>query len=723
MTTHSSSPYLATGHATLGEAPAVTARRRLAGHGLLAALLVAAAIVASAGWLAQAASAQPAEGPGPIDRDGDGIDGDLEGRFERLPAAKEVDVLVTLRRSASPQRVASLRRRVRGIGVHRRFSVIDAVVASVTRAQARALAALPEVARIERDAPVRVANGSARESFGVAQARAQWPLAEGDGDGDPGTYSPRDLVSAVIDTGIDQTHPDLDDGKVLASVNCVSGTCTEPPVHRDEHGHGSHVAGTLAGDGEGEGRYVGVAPGAGLVDVTALGPTGEGTASAAIAGIEWVVEHADELGIEAINLSLAGEGCSDGEDAQSKAVDAAVDEGLVVVAAAGNAGPGTCTIASPAAAEKALTVANMADLGVGGFFLFSTSSRGPTADGRVKPDVAGPGLHITSAEANTGLYRDLTGTSMATPFVTGLGLLMLDVAPSLSPGQVKQKVMDTAVDWGSGGDGSTPGASGRDIDYGAGRLDAHAALRSAGAEGLSSPPAVPVHRHYAGKIAGEGDQVEYRLEVDGIEAVAATLIVPGAEPSGGGPNLDLELRDPTGTVVASARSGLRQGDLSHRPEHRGTYTLTVSGDRGQGDFFLDVSAPLDVTAPDTSILSGPPATTLARSARFALSASEPDSRFECRLDGRPFKLCSSVFTLSRLSVGRHRLLARALDRAGNADRTPATRTWHVTPARNRSGSCSGLRGRRRAACVRRHCGRDRGAARRRCIRAVTRRVR
>ena len=721
MTFHSSIPR-GTGHATWGEPRPATAGRRPAGQGLLAALLVVAAIVVAGGWLAQAPSAQAAKAPGPTDRDGDGIDGDLEGRLKQLPAAKEVDVLVTLRRSASPQRVASLRRRVRGLGVRRRFSVVDTVAASVTKAEARALADLPDVARIEEDAPVRVANGSGRESFGVTQARVQLPLAEGNGDDDPRTYSPRDLVAAVIDTGIDDTHPDLDDGKVLASANCVSATCTEPPVHRDEHGHGTHVAGTLAGDGEGDARYAGVAPGAGLVDVTALDPTGEGTASGVIAGIEWAVEHADQLGIEAINLSLEGEGCSDGDDAQSRAVDGAVDAGLVVVAAAGNSGPGTCTVASPGAAEGALTVANMADLGVGGFFLFPTSSRGPTADGRIKPDVAGPGLHVTSTEANTGLYRDLTGTSMATPFVTGLALLMLDVAPTLSPVQVKQKVTDTAVDWGSGGDGTTRGASGPDIDYGAGRLDAYAALRAAGATGLSSPPAVPAHRAYEGTIAGEGDQVEHRLDVEGLEAVAATLVVPGGGPSGAGPDLDLELRDPAGAVVASARTDRRQDELSHRPERRGTYTLIVRGVRGRGDFFLDVSAPLDVTAPDTSILTGPPPTTRTRSARFELSASEPGARFECGLDGGTFKPCSGVFTRSRLSVGRHRLVARALDRAGNADPTPALWMWRVVATQTRSGPCSGLRGRRRVGCLRKHCGRKRGAARRRCVRAVTRRA-
>jgi serine protease AprX len=263
----------------------------------------------------QPASAEP---PGLADRDGDRLDGELERRLERTSPTEEVEVLVSLRHPATPARVAELRRGVEGLEVHRRYAIAGVVSASSTTAEALALADAPDVARVELDAPTSVANDSARESFGVAAARAQVPHLDGDEDGRPRQYSPRDLVAAVIDTGIDGAHPDLDDGKVLASVDCVSGACLDRPAGGDSHGHGTHVAGILAGDGEGDARYAGVAPGAGLVEVKALGPTGGGRASAAVAGIEWTVDHAGELGIEAINLSLAGGGCSDGEDAVAR---------------------------------------------------------------------------------------------------------------------------------------------------------------------------------------------------------------------------------------------------------------------------------------------------------------------------------------------------------------------------------------------------------------------
>ena len=105
----------------------------------------------------------------------------------------------------------------------------------------------------------------------------------------------------------------------------------------------------------------------------------------------------------------------------SQAIQRAVNAGIVVAVAAGNAGPGTCTVGTPGAAPAALTVGAMTDLGPGGFYLASFSSRGPTADGRIKPDVVAPGVSVTSAAANTTSgYSIYSGTSMATPFVAGV---------------------------------------------------------------------------------------------------------------------------------------------------------------------------------------------------------------------------------------------------------------------------------------------------------------
>ena len=135
-------------------------------------------------------------------------------------------------------------------------------------------------------------------------------------------------------------------------------------------------------------------------------------------------------GIEAINLSLGSPECSDGTDVDSLAVDAAHDAGLVVAVAAGNDGPGQCTIGSPGGRAQGAHGRLDGRLRPNGFFQAFTSSRGKTLDGRVKPDVSAPGVEITSADAGTITgYVEGSGTSMATPFVVGLALLMREAGP------------------------------------------------------------------------------------------------------------------------------------------------------------------------------------------------------------------------------------------------------------------------------------------------------
>ena len=287
----------------------------------------------------------------------------------------------------------------------------------------------------------------------------------------------------MIDTGIDATHLDLDGGKVIAWKDYVN----IQPTPYDDNGHGTHVSGTIAGDGDGRADhlYHGVAPAAGLIGLKVLNSAGSGSFSNVIAALDWIVANKATYGIEAANLSLGADGCNSGTDLTSQAIERAVDAGIVVVVAAGNAGPGTCTVGTPGAAPAALTVGAMTDLGPGGFYLASFSSRGLTADGRIKPDVVAPGVSVTSSAANTtNGYSIYSGTSMATPFVVGVSLLMRDANPSLTPQQIKDTMTSTAEDWGP------PGADG---DYGAGRLDAYAALRAAGAPLGTTGAAVPAH--------------------------------------------------------------------------------------------------------------------------------------------------------------------------------------------------------------------------------------
>src|SRR5690606_18009336 len=180
---------------------------------------------------------------------------------------------------------------------------------------------------------------------------------------------------AVLDTGIDADHPDVA-GRIVAARSFVDGDVV------DGHGHGTHVATTIAGTGAASGgTYTGVAPGADLVVGRVCGNDGSCPDSAVIAGMEWAVR---EQGADVVNLSLGG-CCTDGTDPLSQAVNRlSAETGALFVIAAGNDGPESSTVGSPGTADAALTVAAVTKTGqVAGF-----SSRGPrVGDSGFKPEI------------------------------------------------------------------------------------------------------------------------------------------------------------------------------------------------------------------------------------------------------------------------------------------------------------------------------------------------
>src|SRR5690606_35084950 len=206
---------------------------------------------------------------------------------------------------------------------------------------------------------------------------------------------------AVLDTGIDMDHPDLA-GKVAAARSFTpDGTVV------DRHGHGTHVAATVAGGTAGDDGYVGVAPGADLLIGKVLSDSGPGLESWIIAGMEWAVE----AGADVVNLSL-GSLPTDGTDPLSLAVNRlSEDSGALFVVAAGNAGPSARTVSAPATADAALAVGNNTRDGT----LHFSSSRGARlGDNAVKPEVTAPGVGIVAARPGGG-HQPLSGTSMAAP--------------------------------------------------------------------------------------------------------------------------------------------------------------------------------------------------------------------------------------------------------------------------------------------------------------------
>jgi serine protease AprX len=563
--------------------------------------------------------------PAKADLDRDKIFDDLEARLAGAAPGDPTDVIVRLDRPATLARIDALERAVGRFAVSHRFSLINGFAGTLRKAQVRAIGRIQGVMQIEENSAVRALNDTAQTSFGVTKARSDLFSLDGDGDGAVAAYTKDDLVAAVIDTGIDPNHLDLDEGKVLAFKDFVNGRTAA----YDDNGHGTHVAATIAGEGDARSDllYKGVAPGGALVGVKVLNSLGSGTMANVTAGIEWVITNKDTYGIEAINLSLGASGCADGTDSTSAAVNKAHEAGIVVAVAAGNEGPGTCTIGSPGAAAQALTVGAMADMQPSGFKQAYFSSRGPTADGRLKPDVSAPGVSITSARAGTTTgYTTYSGTSMATPFTAGVALLMRDADSALTPQQVKDKIMQTAVDWARGGNNKTAGSSGTDIDYGAGRLDAYAAVKAAGAS-INSAPGVPAHAFYEGSLPGTGASVDYKLEVTDTQyPIAATMILPALSgATATSPDFDLYLYNPGGSEVARADTSRRQDDLGYKPSATGTYTLRVKSYIGSGGYFVDVSvgAGPDTTAPTiASVSPADGATGVAVNANVSVTFSE-----------------------------------------------------------------------------------------------------
>jgi subtilisin family serine protease len=241
------------------------------------------------------------------------------------------------------------------------------------------------------------------------------------------------VAVAVIDTGVDLTHPDLN---VASGKNCT--TSRKNAAAADDNGHGTHVAGTIGAENDGSG-VVGVAPGTRIYAVKVLNSSGQGTWSQVICGIDWVTQKASSLNIKVANMSLAGFGFADGlcgnllGDALNRAICRSTSAGVTYVVAAGNSGQEFSTTV-PAAYPEVLTVTAMSDSdGAGGALGGAPTCRAgetddsyasfsnfadPTDSGGQAHMVAAPGVCIQSSWLGGG-YRVASGTSMATPHAAG----------------------------------------------------------------------------------------------------------------------------------------------------------------------------------------------------------------------------------------------------------------------------------------------------------------
>lgn len=255
---------------------------------------------------------------------------------------------------------------------------------------------------------------------------------------------------AILDTGIDKYHPDLDDLDDNPTTNdpkvIAEKSFTNEDHTWDGFGHGTHCASIAAGTGQASSyKFVGVAPGAYLLNGKVLTDAGWGYESWVISGIEWAVNK----GAHIISMSLGSDINGDGTDPLSMAIDWATDRGVVVVVAAGNSGSrGMFTVGIPGVAKKAITVCATTKTDIVADF----SSQGPTEDLRLKPDVCAPGVNIIAARANgtsMGIpideyYTMASGTSMATPHVAGAAALIIQAHPDWNPFMIKSALMGYA---------------------------------------------------------------------------------------------------------------------------------------------------------------------------------------------------------------------------------------------------------------------------------------
>src|SRR5271166_6744122 len=333
------------------------------------------------------------------------------------------------------------------------------------------LEADPEIASVTIDHPMNVADDLTNDATGVETA---WSAG----------YTGAGVTVAVIDSGINDSHPDLQDSSGNSRVvyhQDFTGTPTtnSAGAQYDLYGHGTHVAGIIGGNGSlSGGQYEGVAPGVTLIDLRALDANGSGTDSTVIAAIQQAIALQSTYNIRVINLSLGrGIPVSYKQDPLCQAVESAWQSGIVVVVASGNLGRlsvngsnGFGTVTAPGNDPYVLTVGATKSNGStlpSAETKASYSSKGPTTyDHVVKPDIVAPGNDIVSlsapgttleaaypAELVAGTdgnndYFTLSGTSMATPAVAGAAALLLQEQNTLTPDQVKARLMRNSYKMG-----------------------------------------------------------------------------------------------------------------------------------------------------------------------------------------------------------------------------------------------------------------------------------
>jgi serine protease AprX len=399
----------------------------------------------------------------------------LDMAAQRPDAKVAVIVQKAVRNNGPEQMVGRL-----GGKVTQQLSLINAFAAEMPARSIATLAKDGNVRWVSLDSPVE------KSSFGVGSSsnpnlqNAYIRAIRADSVWNE-EYRGEGVGIAVLDSGVDNSADfGTADSRMTASVRFNSaGNQTTA----DMYGHGTHVAGIIAGDSTptNDGLYVGVAPRANIISVKVSDNSGVSTSSNLVAGMQWIYENKDTYNIRVVNISLNS---STASNYNSDPIDAAAEilwfNGIVVVASAGNTG--STGLTAPANDPFVITVGAADDHGTNGMTddtMASFSAYGTTSNGVSKPDLVAPGVNIVSRRSNSSalaashpsnrvgdFYFRMSGTSMAAPMVAGAAALLLQSNPDLNPDQVKYRLKATAHTFGTSQTAGT------------GYLDVQAALHS-----------------------------------------------------------------------------------------------------------------------------------------------------------------------------------------------------------------------------------------------------
>ena len=384
-----------------------------------------------------------------MDRDGDYIHDAIwiaarNNHYEYLDDDGRISVIVDFDHTPTEADQSMLEWEV-GFQTQFRYWLIDSIAGSVELSRIHELIELPGVVFVELDGILEIQMEDVVPAHGVDLV---WQ--------DTG-YTGAGVTMAIIDTGIDGNHSGLDDldddnstndTKVIAFYDAINnpGARNGSEIFPyDDNGHGTHCAGITAGTGAPTFQHIGVAPHANLVGVKVLSGSGSGSFAQVMAGMEWTVEKRHEFNIRAASMSLGGPGAIEWTSAEEESVNRKANEmmrkGVALFIAAGNSA-GTATIGTPGSAEDVITVGALdKDTAIAVY-----SSQGPTEEGRIKPNLAFVGSSVNAPDANTGDgYVALSGTSMATPGAAGVGVLMFQANPDLSPFDIRNIMQETST--------------------------------------------------------------------------------------------------------------------------------------------------------------------------------------------------------------------------------------------------------------------------------------